>query len=287
MEPDPMVPDAPFIPRYVIRAPRSKIAALMGAISARKPTAEGGYQYHVRVRRGDLPEVVLLPGDPERVEKIASKLDRGEILTRHRGLVVARGRYKGVEVGAVCSGMGAPSTAIVVEELARVGVRTFIRVGSTGALHQRIRLGDAIIATGAVRLEGASRQYVMLEYPAVADHEVTRALIRACEALGLRYHVGVVASTDSFYTGQGRPGFNEYKQSWMEHIVPDLQAAGVLSFEMESSLLFVLSGLYGLRSGSILAVFANRATDEFAVKGEDEIIAAALEAARELCSRPG
>ena len=255
---------------------------LMGTSSARRPTVKGGYQYHVRVRRGDLPEVVLLPGDPERVEKIASKLSHSSILTRHRGLVVARGDYEGVQVGVACSGMGAPSTAIVVEELARVGVRTLIRVGSTGALHRSIGLGDIIIATGAVRLEGTSKQYVMPEYPAIADHEVTRALIKASEALGLKHHVGIVASTDSFYTGQGRPGFNDYKQSWMDDIVLDLHAARVLSFEMESSLLFVISTLYGLRSGSILAVFANRATDEFAVKGEGGAIAAALEAARAL-----
>lgn len=258
------------------------IIALMSTSSARSPTVEGGYQYHVRVRRGDLPEVVLLPGDPERVEKIASKLSHSEILTRHRGLVAARGVYKGVQVGTVCSGMGAPSTAIVVEELARVGVRTLIRVGSTGALQPEIALGDVIIPTGAVRLEGTSRQYVMPEYPAVADHEVARALVEASKALGLKYHVGIVASTDSFYAGQGRPGFNDYRQSWMDDVVPDLKAAGVLSFEMESSLLFVISSLYGLRSGSILAVFANRATDEFAVKGEDSVIAAALEAARAL-----
>jgi len=256
----------------------------MGIDSAKRPTLEGGYQYHVRVKPGDLPEIVLMPGDPERVEKIVSQLGDSEILTRHRGLIAAKGTYKGVEVGAVCSGMGSPSTAIVVEELARVGVKTFIRVGSTGALQPRIRVGDLIIATGAVRLEGTSKQYVMQEYPAVADHEVTRALVRSARDLGLRHYVGIVASTDSFYTGQGRPGFKDYKQSWTEKVVPDLQAAGVLSFEMESSLLFVLSGLYGLRSGAVLAVFASRVTDEFAVKGEDEAISVALEAARDLAA---
>jgi len=250
--------------------------------SAKRPSLEGGYQYHVRVRPGDLPGIVLLPGDPERVEKIASRFEHGEILTRHRGLVAARGRYKGAELGAVCSGMGSPSTAIVVEELARVGVRTFVRVGSTGAIQPNIEVGDLVIATGAVRLEGASKQYVMAEYPAVADHGVTKALAKAATDLGIRHHVGIVASTDSFYTGQGRPGFKDYRQSWTGDILPDLQAAGVLSFEMESSLLFVLSSLYGLRSGSVLAVFANRVTDKFETKGEDEAISVGLEAAREL-----
>ncbi len=257
----------------------------MGIDSAKRPTSEGGYQYHVRVKAGDLPEMVLMPGDPERVDKIVSRLEKATILTRHRGLVAARGRYKGVDVGAVCSGIGSPSTAIVVEELARVGVRTFIRVGSTGALQPDIKVGDLIIATGAVRLEGTSKQYVIPEYPAVADREVTGALVRSAGNLGLRCHVGVVASTDSFYTGQSRPGFNDYTQSSTEKLIPDLQAAGVLSFEMESSLLFVLSGLYGLRSGSVLAVFANRVTDEFAVKGEDDAVSVALEAARELATK--
>jgi len=257
----------------------------MGIDSAKRPTLEGGYQYHVRVKSGDLPEIVLLPGDPERVDKIVSKLENAAILTKHRGLVAARGTYRGVDMGAVCSGIGSPSTAIVVEELARVGVKTFVRVGSTGALQPEIKVGDLIIATGAVRLEGTSKQYVMPEYPAVADQEVTRALIRSAENLGLGYHTGIVASTDSFYTGQGRPGFEDYRQSSTDGVIPDLQAARVLSFEMESSLLFVLSSLYGLRSGSVLAVFANRVTDEFAVKGEDDAISVALEAVRELATK--
>jgi len=261
--------------------------AEMSMRSAKRPKLEGGYQYHVRVKPGDLPEIVLMPGDPERVEKIADRLEDVKRLTTHRGLVAIRGEYKGVEVGAVCSGMGSPSTAIVTEELARVGVRTFIRVGSTGAIQPQIKVGDLVIASGAVRLEGTSKQYVMPEYPAVADHGLTRALADAAGRLGVRHHVGIVASTDSFYTGQGRPGFEDYRQSWMDNILPDLQSAKVLSFEMESSLLFVLSGLYGLRSGAVLAVFASRVTDEFAVKGEHEAISVGLEAAKQFASCEG
>lgn len=247
--------------------------------SADKPELEGGYQYHVRVRKGDLPETVLLPGDPERVEKIVSLLDSGRIITRHRGLVIGKGFYKNKEVGAVCSGMGAPSTAIVVEELARVGVKTIIRVGSTGAIQSYINIGDIIIATGAVRLEGTSKQYVVSEYPAISDFEITMKLIDSAKRLGIRHHIGIVASTDSFYTGQGREGYNGYKQSWMENLISDLSKANVLSFEMETSLLFVLGSLYKLKTGSVLAVFANRITNEFKILGELEAIKVALEAA--------
>lgn len=253
--------------------------------SAKEPVLRGGYQYHVRLKEGDLPRVVLLPGDPERVEKIASHMDDVEILTRHRGFVSARGKYKGVVLGAVCSGIGSPSTAIAMEELSRIGVRVFIRVGSTGAIRPDIDVGDLIIPTGAVRLEGTSRQYVIPEYPAVADMDVLLELRKVADRLGHRYHIGIVASTDSFYTGQGRPGFRGYGQSWMDHILSDLARANVLSFEMESSAIFIISSLYGLKAGSVLAVFANRPRDEFAIKGEEEAIMVGLEAGRELASK--
>lgn len=248
--------------------------------SADRPELEGGYQYHVRVKKGDLPETVLLPGDPERVEKIISLLDDGTIITRHRGLVVGKGLYKNVEIGVACSGMGAPSTAIVVEELARVGVKNIIRVGSTGAIQPYVNVGDIIIAIGAVRLEGTSKQYVIAEYPAISDLELTLKLIHSAKTLGVKYHVGIVASTDSFYTGQGREGYDGYKQSWMSNLISDLSRANVLSFEMESSLLFVLGRLYKLRTGSVLAVFANRITNEFRIAGELEAIKVALESSK-------
>ncbi len=137
-----------------------------------------------------------------------------------------------------------------------------------------------IITTGAVRHEGTSLQYVTSQYPAFAHHQVVLALIEAAEGLGFRYHVGITCSTDSFYTGQGRPGYKGYWQSFMNNIIPDLQAARVLNFEMECATIFTLSNLFGLRSGAVCTVFANRETEEFATLGEKEASQTACEAAK-------
>ena len=191
------------------------------------------------------------------------------------------GKYKGVPISATSTGIGGPAAAIAVEELLRVGAHTFIRVGTTGAIQKFIGVGDLIITTAAVRLDGTSKQYVYTEYPAVASYEVVLALIEAAESLGVKYHVGISASTDSFYTGQGRPGYKGYMLSWMKNIIPDLQRANVLNFEMESSTIFTLANIYGARAGSVCAAVANRVTDEFVVDaGVEDAIKVANEAVR-------
>lgn len=236
--------------------------------------------YHVRVRRGGVARYVLMPGDPERVPKIARHWDEGSEVSFHREFRVWNGRFKGVPVTACSTGIGAPSTAIAVEELARAGADTFIRVGSTGAIRRGIGIGDLIISVAAVRLEGTSYQYAAPGYPAFASPEVVMALIEAAESLGARYHVGVTASTDSFYTGQGRKGFGGYEWSYSRQVVGDLRAMGVLNFEMEASVIFTLAGIYGMRAGAVCAVFANREEGTFGVAGESEAAAVACEAVR-------
>ncbi len=248
--------------------------------SAENPEMAGGVQYHVRISRRDAARYALLPGDPERVAKISSMWDSRREVSRHRQYVVHTGRYKDVDLMAVSTGIGCPATAIAVEELARVGVDTFIRVGSCGTIQPEVEVGDLVISTAAVRLDGTSRQYVRVEYPAVASYEVVMALIEAAEELGHRYHVGITATTDSFYTGKGRRGFNSYFQSWMRSVVEDLRTAKVVNFEMESATLFTLANLFGLRAGTICAVYAQRVTDEFSVRGEKEAIEVANEAVR-------
>jgi len=124
-------------------------------------------------------------------------------------------------------------------------------------------------------MEASSKYYVPESYPAIASYEVVLALIEACETLGYRYHVGLTATTSSFYLAQGRPGYNNYKNSNTDNILPDLQKARVLNFEMEASHIFTLAQLYGLRAGAVCAVYANRISNEFAVKGEKEAIMAA------------
>ncbi len=236
--------------------------------------------YHLACKRGDVEKYVLMPGDPDRVSKIASYWDSFRVVSEHRQYKVYSGVYRGVRVTACSSGIGGASTAIAVEELAQLGAETIIRVGSTGAIQPGIECGDLVISTAAVRLDGASRQYVIPEYPAVASYEVLLALIEAAEQLGVRYHVGITASTDSFYTGQGRLGYSGFQQSWMENIVRDLRKAGVLSFEMEAATLFTLCSIFGLRAGAVCAVYAQRVSDEFEVKGEKEACMVANEAVR-------
>ncbi len=248
------------------------------SMDAKRPVSEQGHQYHINAKPGDIPRYVLLPGDPDRVEKIGELWDEYHVVARHREYHSIRGRVGAAEIGAVSTGIGAPSAAIAVEELAAIGVDTFIRVGSTGALTENIQCGDLIINSGAIRFDGTTPYYIMPEYPASAHYEVVCALIQACEALGLSYHVGVGASTSSFYTGQGRPGYRDYRQSWMEHLIPDLQHANVLNLEMETASILTLASIYGLRAGSICTVFANRVTNTFEVIGENRAIMAANKA---------
>ena len=248
--------------------------------SAVRPETKDRVQYHIALKPGDIPDTVLLPGDPERVARISATWDSFVHVASHRQYVTHKGTYKGVPIAATSTGIGCPATAIAIEELANIGVRTLIRVGTTGAIQKNIKCGDLIISSAAVRLDGTSHQYVRPEFPAVANYEILLALIEAAESLGLRYHIGITASTDSFYTGQGRPGYNGYWQSWMKNIIPDLQRSNVLNFEMEAATLFTLSSLFGLRAGAVTVVYANRMTDEFEITGEPDAIACANESVK-------
>ncbi|RLI60402.1 MAG: uridine phosphorylase [Candidatus Thorarchaeota archaeon] len=251
-----------------------------GKVSATRPVTEDRKQYHLEVAEGDVAPTVLLPGDPQRVEKISAYWDEAREVASHRQFVTHTGRYKGAPISACSTGIGGPGTAIVIEELANVGARNFIRVGSTATLKSDIELGDLIISTSAVLLEGTSRQYVRPEYPASASYEVVLALVEAAESLGLRYHLGISASTDSFYLGQSRPGFNGYVQTMSENLIKDLTRANVANFEMEAATLFTLGNIYGFRTGAVCAVYANRTRDEFAVRGEDDVIRCGNEAVK-------
>lgn len=227
------------------------------------PEDESGKQYHISVRPGEIPRYVLLPGDPGRVPKIAKYWDSARQLSEHREYVTYVGTYKGAPIASTSTGIGGPATAIAIEELLRVGADTFIRVGTTGALKAEIKLGDVIISTGAVRYDGTSKIYVDTEYPAVASYEVVLALIEAAETLGIRYHVGLTASSDSFYIGQGRPGYKGYLPERWAGIHEKLAKVNVLNFEMEAATLFTLANIYGARAGAVCAAIANRVTEEF------------------------
>ncbi len=248
-------------------------------MSAGEPKFHGRF-YHVQIKPGEIAEYVLLPGDPDRVPVIAELWDERWEVSRHREFRVWTGKIGSRLISACSTGIGSSSASIALEELARAGAHTFIRVGSTGSIHPEVDLGDLVISAAAVRLEGASLDYARPEYPAFASYEVVLALIEAAEILNVKYHVGVTATTDSFYLGQGRAGYRGYSWSYSREIIRDLRAMGVINFDMETSAILTISSIYGLRAGSVCAIFANRIKDTFEISGEKEAAAVAVEAVK-------
>jgi len=226
---------------------------------------------HLLIKKGDVGSYALLPGDPRRVDIIAEYLENPKVLSFNREYKVVKGEYKGVEVVACSTGIGGPSTAIAVEELARAGVKYFIRVGTTGALVKGIRRGEIIIPYAAIRQEGTTRRYVPLEYPAVAHPIVYNALIQVAEKLGYSYIAGLVLTDDKFY-------------SELDEILPWANY-GAVALDMESSIIFTLASLKSLYAGSILVVDGNRAERTskayIGVKGKREHNEEALKAIRD------
>lgn len=249
-------------------------------VSALRPESDKGIQYHISAKRGQVGRYVFLPGDPDRVPKIAEFWDSAHEVSSHREYKIWSGTVGGTIVSACSTGIGCPATAIAVEELGRIGADTFIRVGSCGSLIPDLECGEIAISTAAFRLDGTSKQYVEAEYPAAASYDVTLALIEAAERVGKKYRVGYTASTDSFYVGQGRPGVEGYLPPSAEKLVERLRRLHVITMEMEASTIFTLTGIYGFRSGCVLAVYANRATDTFEVKGEEDACRVAVDAVR-------
>jgi len=225
-------------------------------------------QYHLEVTAADVADSVLLPGDPGRRDKITAVWDAAETVASHREYRTATGQYQETPISVTSTGIGGPSTAIAVEELARVGTETFIRVGSCGTVQPDIAVGDLVITSGAMRGDGTSSEYIDETYPATADYEVVAALVAAAERLGHTYHVGTTLSTDSFYAGQARPGFEGYEAPGSDDLLETLREANVANIEMEAATLLTLAGIYDLRAGAVCTVYANRETGEFETVGE-------------------
>ncbi|WP_135666021.1 nucleoside phosphorylase [Halorhabdus rudnickae] len=225
-------------------------------------------QYHLAVAPEDVAETVLLPGNPERIEKIVRFWDEHEEKAHHREYRTVTGTYDEAPISVTSTGIGGPGAAIAVEELARVGVDTFIRVGSCGSIREEVSVGDLVITTGAVRQEGTSKEYVREDYPATADHEVVSALAAAAERLDYNYHLGTTLSADSFYPGQGRPGFEDFEAPGSDRLVEDLREVNVTNIEMEASAILTIANVYGLRAGAVCAVYANRVTGEFRTESD-------------------
>jgi uridine phosphorylase len=219
-------------------------------------TEGSGKQYHTGVGPGDIGEYVILPGDPKRCAKIAEHFDNPVLVADSREYVTYTGYLDGVKVSVTSTGIGGPSAAIAIEELAKSGAHTFIRVGTCGGMQTEVCGGDLVIATGAVRMEGTSKEYAPIEYPAVADINITNALISAANKLGIKNHVGVVQCKDSFF-GQHEPEVMpvsyELENKWQAWI-----RMGCLASEMESAALFIAGSFLRVRVGSCFLVVANQ-----------------------------
>ena len=223
---------------------------------------QGERQYHIGLGPGDLAEYILLPGDPDRTSRIATRFDSIELEQHHREFATVTGTFRGQRISVVSTGIGTDNVEIVVAEILAITERpTFIRVGSCGALQPEMNLGDLAITTGAVRLESTTSFFVHDGYPAVADYEAVVALIEAAERLGHRYHVGVTATAPGFFGAQGRP-IPQLPIRYPD-LAEDMARQRVMNFEMEASALLVLASLARCRAGVVCAVYANRTTGEF------------------------
>ena len=215
-----------------------------------------GKQFHIRCSEGDVGRYCFLPGDPGRCETIASFFDNPVHIGMNREYNIYTGELLGQKVSVCSTGIGGPSAAIAMEELAAIGCDTFIRVGTSGGIAMDVCPGDIVVATGAIRFEHTSMEYAPIEYPAVADFDVTAALKAAGEELGYKTHVGVVQCKDSFY-GQHSPEKSpvayELLNKW-----ESWKRLGVKSSEMESAALFVVAAALGVRCGSCFHIVWNQ-----------------------------
>ncbi len=244
-----------------------------------------GIQYHLHVKKGDVGRYVILPGDPKRVPLIAKYLEDAHLVADNREYVTYTGVLLGEKVSVTSTGIGGASAAIAVEELFKVGSDTFIRMGTCGGIKLSVMGGDVVIATGAVRAEGTSREYAPIEFPAVADFSVVEAMKRASEKMNVKSHIGVVQCKDSFY-GQHEPDLmpvsyelNNKWEAW--------KRLGVLASEMESAAIFTVASYLGARAGSCFFVVANQEREKLGMDNPklhdtDSAIRLAIESVKEL-----
>ncbi|MCR5253170.1 MAG: uridine phosphorylase [Treponema sp.] len=219
-------------------------------------TEGSGKQYHTGVGPADIGEYVIMPGDPKRCAKIAEHFDNAKLVADVREYVTYTGTLDGVKVSVTSTGIGGPSASIAIDELAKCGAKTFIRVGTCGGMQEEVMGGDIVIATGAIRMEGTSREFAPIEFPAVPNLDVTNALVQAAKNLGIRNHAGVVQCKDSFF-GQHEPEIMpvsyELQNKWEAWL-----RLGCLASEMESAALFVAGSFLRVRVGSCFLVVANQ-----------------------------
>ena len=215
-----------------------------------------GRQYHIGLKKGDVGKYVILPGDPKRCAKIAQYFDSPQLMADSREYVTYTGYLDGEKVSVTSTGIGGPSAAIALEELVKVGAKTFIRVGTCGGMDTNVKGGDVVIATGAIRAEGTSKEYAPIEFPAVANIDVVNALTEAAKNLGYNYHTGVVQCKDSFYgqhSPENMPVSSELLNKWEAW-----KRLGCLASEMESAALFIVASYLKVKIGSVFLAVANQ-----------------------------
>ncbi len=242
-------------------------------------------QYHIQVGPGEVGRYVILPGDPKRCSKIAKHFENPVLVADSREFVTYTGYLDGVKVSVTSTGIGGPSASIAVQELVNCGADTFLRVGTCGGMQKEVMSGDIVIASGAVRMEGTSKEYAPIEYPAVPNYDVLSAMIEGARKIGAAYHVGVVECKDSFYgqhSPQLMPVSYELENKWQAWL-----KMGCLASEMESAALFIVSSFLRVRAGSLFLVVANQereamGLDNPVVHDTEMPIRAAVEAIRTL-----
>ena len=248
-------------------------------------SGETGLQYHIQLRPGDVGRYVLLPGDPKRCAKIAAYFDNPVLVADNREYVTYTGYLDGEKVSVTSTGIGGPSASIAMEELVQVGADTFIRVGTCGGIDIDVKGSDIVVATGSVRMEGTSREYAPIEFPAVANIEVVNALMNACKLKGATFHTGVVQSKDSFYgqhSPERMPVSYELVNKWEAW-----KRLGVKASEMESAARFVVASHLRVRCGATFLVVANQEREAIGLDNPvahdtDMAIKVAVEALRQL-----
>lgn len=248
-------------------------------------TEGSGREYHIQVKKGEIGEYVILPGDPKRCSKIAAYFDNPILIADSREYVTYTGYLNGVKVSVCSTGIGGPSASIAMEELTKCGAKTFIRVGTCGGMDIDVKGGNVVIATGAIRFEGTSKEYAPIEFPAVANIDIINALINSAKKINHPYHAGIVQCKDAFY-GQHKPSelpnHYELEQKWDAWL-----RLGTKASEMESAALFIVASYLRVRCGSIFLVVANQEREKQHLENKqchdtDIAIKIAIEAIKDL-----
>lgn len=235
---------------------------------------------HLLLKKGDIEDIVFLPGNPSRVYLFKDICDEFNIISENREYIIGNGKYKGVPISVCSTGIGGPSTEIAVIELIDIGAKALIRIGGTGVLNEKIDFNDLIITTGSMRYGGATNFYAPPEYPAIASYEVIDSMVKACEQSNTKYWKGISASIGSFFAGQGRETLG--KKFYNDSIIDEYKKLNVLNMEMESETILTLANIFNVYSGCICAVHANRDTNEWIYdfnESEERLLKVALDSA--------